>query len=105
MMAGLCCLLLLLPVFGSLVVVQQFGLPEEESRQTSEEERTSESPIAARSHSRRAGEEARLHSCVVGNRGVGNRGYSAGHSHGSPFTAIAGVEHQLRNGIGTPLRC
>jgi hypothetical protein len=106
-LACVCCLLLLLPVLSirTLVQVQRSNLQEsEESRQPTEEERSAEDPIDSRSPGRRTSEH-KAHCSVAGSRGAGNCGYSAGYPHGSPFAAITRVEHQLRNGVGGPLRC
>jgi hypothetical protein len=107
LVAILCCLLVLLPAITVRVLVQRSVLQEttEESRQTNEEERASEDLIAMRSHGRRTREECRTSPPLVSHRGASSCGHSNGRSQNTLFLSSMRVEHQLRNGVGAPLRC
>jgi hypothetical protein len=102
-LAALCCLLLLAPVLSvrAVVAVQRWNVQEsEESRPASEEERSSEDPIDPRSSSRRY-----LENLTSGPARPGIRGASSCRLAGRPVASFERAEHELRNGIGGPLRC
>ncbi len=99
---ALCCLLLLLPVLNvqAANVARTFGQESEESRQPSEEERPAEDPLEVRHLSRRAAEP-------IGSRVLAvPRGANSCPMPTGPLIGIARARgrHELRNGVGGPLR-
>ena len=95
----MCCLLLLLPILNvRLIVSGPIGQEWEESRQPTEEERSSEDSIDARSGQRRQGEQLTTGTLTL-SRGANNCRTPAVYSF---FAEIARSEHQLRNGVGGP---
>lgn len=102
LLASLCCLLLLLPVLNVRVIVSGPTRQEsEESRQPTEEERSSQDSIDSRGGHRRHGERLTTGTLTIGR---GANGYRSAAVY-SPFADLARAEHQLRNGVGGPLRC
>jgi hypothetical protein len=100
-LAPLCCLLLLLPVLNVRLMVPGSSRQEtEESRQPTEEERSSEDSIDGRGHRRHVERSAAI-TLHIG-RGMNSCRVQAVFS---PIADPAPVEHQLRNGVGGPLRC
>ena len=100
-LAPLCCLLLLLPVLNVRLIVAGSTIQEsEESRQPTEEERSSEVSIDARCGHRRV--EQLTAATLTVSRGANSCRVPAPYS---PFAVPERAEHRLRNGVGGPLRC
>jgi hypothetical protein len=94
--------LLLLPVLNVRLIVSSSSVQgSEESRQPTEEERSSEDSIDARNGHRRCVEQVTAVALLVG-RGSSSCRASATTSSSS---ATERAEHRLRNGVGAPLRC
>lgn len=106
-MALFCCLLLLAPmVCARCVVLVRTSLTQEsteESRETNEEERTSEDAADPRSHARRVHDEGKPCSTLASICGAARGSSLASLSRRS--IAASRAEHELRNGLGSPLRC
>ena len=103
----LCCLLLLLPtVCGttSVLVQRSYEQETEESRVPTEEERSSEISIDPRASGRRGSDLAMTRYLAASCLKVSKSGLVdfAGCSLSSRVTP---GEHELRNGVGGPLRC
>jgi hypothetical protein len=99
-LAGLCCLLLLLPALNVRpILLRASSLQEsEESRQPTEEERSSEDTLDVRSGARRWVDLPKSGHISLFARGASSCRLAAN-------SLMARAEHRLRNGVGAPLRC